>query len=307
MHHTELKKYCDIIYSLVGKGSVTERTSPKVVNEYYYKSTFFYKKFHSPEGAMHFPVSFSAQTPHREKLLYQADYIHELVNKHGYTTILELGCGLGFNSNYLASKNPDKKFVGIDITPTNIKYATKQAKALNNVRYDQGDFDSIKAEGQHYDLIFGVETLCYSTNLTSLMATLSKRLNNNGRIVIFDGYVKQNTFNFRSEVEAKAYKLLTWGFALTDFQKLDETLHTVSDFLTLESVEEYTENILPNYITLQMNSKKALNLPLLLKCLLKIGILSKPFVKHLSAGVFGPYFLKEGFLGYYKIGFVKKG
>jgi 16S rRNA A1518/A1519 N6-dimethyltransferase RsmA/KsgA/DIM1 with predicted DNA glycosylase/AP lyase activity len=59
---------------------------------------------------MHLPISFSDKTSHNKKLLYQADFINETINRYNYSNILELGCGMGFNTNYLAKKSKEKVY-----------------------------------------------------------------------------------------------------------------------------------------------------------------------------------------------------
>jgi len=309
MNYNELKNYCTIIYGIVGKELIDAgNVSNETISDYYSKSAFFYEKFHSSEGAMHLPISFSDKTTHNLKLLYQADLINEAIDKYDYCNVLELGCGMGFNTNYLAKKNPNKKFTGVDLTSINIKKAKLKSLELNNTFYYQHDFDkaSIVDKDKQYDLIFAIETLCHSKNIIELIYNLGNKLSDNGRIIIFDGYVKCNATALTKEFEKRAYKLLSWGFAIDKFQELDDILKSEKlYFINVEDAKEYTENVLSNYIAFQKGAKKALRYPFLLKILLKTRIISLALIKQLSAGVLGPYFLENGYLGYYKLELTK--
>lgn len=309
MNYNELKKYCKIIYGIAGKEFIyAENVSNETISDYYSKSAFYFEKFHSSEGAMHLPISFSDKTPHKIKLLYQADLINEVINKYDYCNVLELGCGMGFNTNYLAKKNPSKKFTGLDLTSNNIKKAKLKSKELNNTFYYQHDFDkaSIVDKDIQYDLIFAIETLCYSKNIIELINNLRNKLSENGRIIIFDGYVKCNAIAPTKEFEKRAYRLLSWGFALNKFQNLDDILRSEKLFsLNIEHTKDYTENILSNYLAFQKGAKKALSYPFLLKILLKTRIISVAVIKQISAGVLVPYFLDNGYLGYYRLELTK--
>ena len=308
MNKDELMKYSSRIYNIVGEKLIIEETiSNEVISDYYAKSAFYYKKFHSSEGAMHLPISFSDKTSHHKKLLYQADFINETINKYNYSNILELGCGMGFNTNYLAKKNAEKKFTGIDLTANNIKHAIKKSEEFKNTIFIQNDFDSIILEEKKYDLIFAVETLCHSKNLIDLIKKFIDKLTENGRIVIFDGYVKQGEIDLTDKFEKQAYKLLLWGFALEGFQKLDEIIDSEKlDTVNCEDITEYTENVLSNSLVFQKGAQKTLRFPFLLKILLKTRVISLAFIKQLSAGLFGAYFMKKGYLGYYKLELTKK-
>lgn len=297
MTSTELARYCSVIRSIAGSSLDTGNVSTEIVRRYYQKSSFFYRKFHSPEGAMHLPMALREGASHQEKLRYQADYVNSLIQGHHYRTILELGCGQGFNSNYLARLNPDRTFTGIDITDSNLRLAQRNARGLANVSYQCQNFDQLPDDGKRYDLIFGVETLCHSENISRLVGSMANRLNAGGRIVIFDGYVKPDAAPLTNPAEAEAYQRLSWGFALTGFQPLNEVLKAAdSPLISLEKAEEYSENVLPNYMAFQRGAQRALQSPRLLRFLLKTGIIPTALIRQLSAGLFGRILSDRGML-----------
>ncbi len=304
MNDEELAYYCQKICSIVGEQVIREESvSTEVIRDYYSKSAFYYKKFHSPEGAMHVPIAFSDQASHKQKLLYQADFIHKTIEERGYANILELGCGMGFNTNHLAKKNPDKNFTGVDLTANNIEQARAQSEGRKNTQFYQDDFDQpSSATNAKYDLIFAVETLCHSKNLIQLIKHYAQQLSPKGKLIIFDGYVRPSASTLSEGSEKQAYELLSWGFALDRFQNLNELLEAEKlDQLKVDNITEYTANILPNYLAFQKGAVRALRFPWLLRLLLKSRIISLAFIKQLSAGLFGPYFLHKGYLGYYKL------
>lgn len=307
MEYRELEKYKSIVYKIVGKNSVElADAASSTAMKYYSSSAAYYRRIHSAEGAMHLPVEFSKSTPHTKKLRYQAEVVEQSMKEHGYASALELGCGMGFNTNYLAERNPEKQFTGVDLTPINIQHATRDANGRANVVFYQNDFNQLNLREKSYDLIFAVETLCYAKNLSKLLEACAKLLSENGRIIIFDGYEKYDERELKAP-ERDAYKLLSWGFVLERFQKLSE----VSDqeklyFLQLEEIKEYSEHILPNWGAFQRGAKRAFRFPLALKILIKLRIVPAAIVRQLSAGLFGYYLIDKGFLGYYKVEFSKK-
>lgn len=307
MNYNDLEKYVNTIYTIVGNNTIINQPiSNKTISNYYSKSAFLYKTFHSKEGAMHFPIKLSEETTHKKKLLYQAETVQDIINTYDYSNILELGCGMGFNTNYLAPQNPNRTFTGIDLTPNNIEFANQKSKHLNNVSFYQIDFDKLEKPEKKYDLIFAIETLCHSKNLIALLNKLTDYITDNGKIIIFDGYIKQGV-TLNNEAEKKAYQLLSWGFALPTFQKLEEVLNRNNlDGLKIDTNTEFSENVLPNALAFQRGSLKTLQYHFLIKLLLKTHLISIAYIKQISAGLFGAYFLKTGYLGYYKLELSKK-
>ena len=307
MNEKELEKYCDVIYDIISKDTIVNTNgSNKVICDYYKKSSFFYRNFHSKEGAMHLPIKLSDKESNKEKLLHQAESIHAIINNYDYLNILELGCGMGFNTNYLATKNPEKRFTGIDLEPTNLKFAQRKSKKVNRALFYQMDYDEMKEPSAKYDLIFAIETLCHSKNLIGLLDNLSNYLSDKGRIIIFDGYIKSGEASLTKEFEKHAYNLLSWGFALDGFQKIDTILEpNILNGLEIINVEDLSENVISYLLTFQRASIKTLKYPFFLKMLLRTRIIPLAFIKQISAGLLLPYFLKSGYLGYYKLEFQK--
>lgn len=72
----------------------------------------------------------------------QADAIKALFEA-STRRVLELACGKGFNCNYLAARNADIDFFGIDVVERHLTTAQKQAKGLANVHYVAADFQTL--------------------------------------------------------------------------------------------------------------------------------------------------------------------
>lgn len=102
-------------------------------------------------------------------------------------TILEFGCGIGRNIEYIQELFPDAKIVGTDISTESIKIA-----AENNpkVRFEV-ESDSLKL-GQ-FDVIFiaGVFHHIHPNSRESVLRTINERLAPGGTLIIFE----HNPFN----------------------------------------------------------------------------------------------------------------
>ncbi|MGB0176688.1 MAG: class I SAM-dependent methyltransferase, partial [Owenweeksia sp.] len=242
-----LADHCQRIYTIAGADTIDrEEVSDQVIRSYYTRSSFFYRKMHSPEGAMHVPVSFGQGIPHLYKLQYQARFVDDLIARHQYTNVLELGFGMGFNTRYLAEKNPNVNFTGIDLTASNVEKARKNCVELPNTSFYQDSFDNPTKTDERYDLIFAVETVCHSEDMVGVLERYGRMLTENGKLVLFDGFRKKAGPPADPD-SLIAYNLLLWGFALKQFYSLDAILSSEKlDFLNFEEITEYSENVLPN-------------------------------------------------------------
>jgi ubiquinone/menaquinone biosynthesis C-methylase UbiE len=65
------------------------------------------------------------------------------MNESAVKNVLELGCGKGFNSIYLAKRLPETELIGIDITDHHLKIAQKKSRGIENLRFIYGDFHKL--------------------------------------------------------------------------------------------------------------------------------------------------------------------
>lgn len=140
--------------------------------------------------------------------------------------VLEIGCGRGHCSLFLAGCAPDVQFQGIDLTPRHVAVATESAKKANfgNVNFFLADATKLAKksapvgvrEPNSVDLIFGVEALCHidtEDGAAAFMESASKLLRPGGRIMFFDGF-RAKSFNECSENQRKAMKLAECGYRI---------------------------------------------------------------------------------------------
>ncbi|WP_018342221.1 class I SAM-dependent methyltransferase [Cytophaga aurantiaca] len=287
---------------------LNETFTSSAVSSYYKKIGYVYRRYHSPEGAMHLPIKLTDTERHTYKLLFQARAVEELIRTHNYKTIVELGCGSGFNSIYLAEIFPDVQFTAMDITDANLEVGKQRAetKGLKNLSFQKFNFNE-DVHAYRADVIFGIETFCYASDLKSLFKNLSASLNPNGRIVLFDGYEKSpSEYGVLNPDEQLAYRLACWGFALDKFQEVQEVYDAVkTNDITLEFEKDYSNAVLPSYTVFQKASLRLLKFPWLTKLLLALKIIPYELYMQVPSGIFGAYFLERKFFGYYQF-IVKK-
>lgn len=282
---------------------LNEKFTSSSISAYYKKIGFVYRKYHSPEGAMHLPIKLTDTERHTYKLLFQARAVEELIRIYNYKTIVELGCGSGFNSIYLAEIFPEVQFVAMDITEANLKVgkARAEAKGLKNLRFQKFNFNE-DVHAYRADVIFGIETFCYASDLNTLFKNVSACLNPNGRIVLFDGYEKLSSeYGTLTADEELAYRLACWGFALDRFQKVQEVYDAVrANNIIVELEKDYSTAVLPSYTVFQKASLRLVKFPWLTKLLLALKIIPYELYMQVPSGIFGAYFLERKFFGYYQ-------
>ncbi len=271
----------------------------KAVAAYYTSMGQVYKRYHSRAGAMHLPIKLNDTERHQDKLLFQALTAAELIRENKYKTVVELGCGFGFNTLHLARLFPEVQFIGMDITDSNLKAAREQAGNLPNVHFKRFDFNEA-VHPYKADLVFGVETFCYAANISHLLKNIAVSLNPGGRILIFDGYETKETL---SEVlnpdQSKAYALLCGGFVLTKFQSLPTVYAAIQNLgLSLELDQDYTSAILPNYKVFQKGCLNVLRFPHVSKLMALLGIIPEAALLQVPSGLFGAYFFEQQWLTY---------
>lgn len=309
MNQSELKTYLDKTEQILGIDWLNKATSdPNEISSYYNKLRIFYDKMHSKDGAMHFPIKPITGGSHADGLLFHVKDLDKSIQEINAKSVVELGCGVGFNIINLAQMNPDVHFLGLDLTPKNIKEAETKAKSekLDNITFQLVNFDQFNPNDfKKKDLIFSIEALCHSADLDLVIQKVHTLLNPNGRLIIFDGYGTETIRN-AGENEQKAANYFAKGFFLPNPQYLSETVDsgkkaTFQDVI----VKDYTPNVLSNFDRFEEGVKIIFRFPWLTKLLIRLNVMPIEFLRHGLAGLYGPYLLKYGFAGYFRVDFRK--
>ncbi len=306
MNQNELKTFLNKTDAIVGKKWLENASSePKDIASYYGKLRKFYHKMHSEEGAMHFPIKpLEGGGSHADGLLFHVNDLDQTIKENGFKRVIEFGCGVGFNIVNLARLNPDVQFIGYDLTETNIQQAKEKAsvKNLKNVTFQLGNFDTMNPNDfEKQDLIFSIEAMCHSKDLDAVIRKCHSILRPKGRLIIFDGYGTKKS-RTADEDTLRAADYFSKGFFLPNPQYLDETIKSGKS-AGFENVilKDYTPNILSNFVRFEEGVKLIFKFPWLTRLLIKFKVLPIEVFRHGLAGLYGPFLLKYGFAGYYRI------
>lgn len=189
------------------------------VSDYYTGTGAQLGGVHSPDGAIHFGLDWDGRFRH-EGFYEQARIIGELIHDRGAKEVLELGPGKGLNSVYLAERNPDVRFTGVDLTPAHVRIASERGRHCPNLRILQGDFHNLEQiPDESIDVAFEVEAGCYSDTperVGRFLSEIGRVLRPGGTFMAF-GYVRSDDFDRCSDAVKLALGLVARAWVVEGF------------------------------------------------------------------------------------------
>ena len=132
--------------------------------------------------------------------------------------VLEVGCGRGHCSLFLAAAAPEVHFIGIDVVSRHVAAARKACCRgdYRNVQFYLMDATLLSSRLGTFDLIFGCEALCHMDTrerAADFIRSASALLRPGGRLVIIDGF-RSDAFSMFSAEEQTAMRLAEAGFRI---------------------------------------------------------------------------------------------
>ena len=158
-----------------------------IVAPYYVQSEPGYKHVHSQKGCMHMALNPDGVYTEDGYFTQIRDVAYQIRQVRA-ARVLELGSGMGFNTLALAPDHATVQFTGLDLMAHHVKTAAKDAAHLPNVGFRQGSYTDIPADLHGADVVFGLETLCYATDLDAVARQIADAMAPGGRFVMYDGF-----------------------------------------------------------------------------------------------------------------------
>jgi arsenite methyltransferase len=298
--------YLRKIDSLFPEFRAKREVTPIDVKRYYLESYWGYALFHSWAGAIHMALSRDGAFS-KNDYFRQVEEVSELVAdcaSHKVRSVLEIGCGRGFNIYFLAQKFKDKSFVGVDISERNLRSARTQISDLRNVSLYLSDFHSLlDVEDRSTDIVFAVESLCHAMDMEQALKAIARVLVKGGKFVVFDGF--RRNFVEHPEIVQKAVIYSEKAMAVPMFREVDGIVVAAEKFgLCCVQMEDRSNEIMPNLMRLSDLAKMFFKIdPLshVIKTILPRGL-----VLNSVAGLLMAVTVQKGAHRYYKITFLKK-
>ena len=110
-----------------------------------------------------------------------------LVDMPNNAKVLEIGCGTGVVSRFLAGMDQVGTVLGIDPSPVFIAKAKDIAAGKSNLRYATGDARALDTETASMDVVVFHTTLCHIPTPELALSEANRVLCSGGKLVIFDG------------------------------------------------------------------------------------------------------------------------
>jgi MPBQ/MSBQ methyltransferase len=117
------------------------------------------------------------------------DFVEEMLQWSGADhppKILDVGCGIGGTSRYLANKFPESKVTGITLSKNQVKRGTQLAaeRGLNNVNFQVMDALAMEFPDNSFDLVWACESGEHMPDKTAYVNEMIRVLKPGGTLVI---------------------------------------------------------------------------------------------------------------------------
>ena len=255
---SDLLKLVDKVF---GIESVLRDWGRDIIPEYYSQSGPAYERLHSIKGCMHLALNEDGMFSFKGYLEQPRTVIRELRAMKG-RRVLELGCGKGFNSLFIAKKLEAVQCKGTDLLQDHVKKAIGIAKTdgQNNVSFEQASYEPLPDRFRDFDVAFAIETLCYAKDTDLVAASIAAALRPGGRFVMFDMHASGNADDLPSDL-ARATRLYEVSVAVTrgfiSAGQWEASLKKAG--LVVDPVMDLTEQLLPGLYRQVEMSHRALS------------------------------------------------
>lgn len=127
------------------------------------------------------------------RLFDQANTLVELIHNDTIfkknSLVLEAGCGVGAQTKIIAPKNPDSKFISVDISEDSIKEARQLIRSLSipNVEFEQADIFSLPFKNEVFDGVIVCFVLEHVSDPVTALKELMRVLKKDGILIAIEG------------------------------------------------------------------------------------------------------------------------
>ncbi|MFZ4666375.1 MAG: class I SAM-dependent methyltransferase [Prochlorotrichaceae cyanobacterium] len=223
--------------------------------QYYKQSGIGYRKYHSVQGSIHLAINETNEFD-PDGYYTQPRKVAEEIQALQAKTVLEVGCGMGFNSRFLAEKFAAMQFLGLDLSPENLRWATRSTPVYPNLQFRQGDFNQTGLAPASQEVVFAIECLCYAPDISVVLSELYRVLRSGGRLIIYDGY-RCEGFDQQSDDYRMATQLAELGMALPQGFRTLQTWLDIAQSVGFRTIvcDNQTAGVLPNLRHLQKRAE----------------------------------------------------
>ncbi len=138
------------------------------------------------------------------------DILHYDTTFPAGSLVLEAGCGVGAQTVIISKKNPDSRFISMDISVDSLRNAKEliQNENIKNVEFQAGDIFNMTFADNYFDHIFVCFVLEHLPEPVKALQALIRVLKKGGSITVIEGDHGSCYFHPDSEYAHRAIKCL---------------------------------------------------------------------------------------------------
>ena len=187
---------------------------------------------------------------YKDQVLNMNKYIGYLLElpKEESMKVLDVGCGVGGTSIYLANKYKNINITGITVAEEQVHLATKFARQRNasNVNFSLCSYLHTNFPNNHFDRIFALESSAYAENYYHFLDEMTRILKPKGKLVIIEGFrIDKNVSSFINLIYDNYYN--SFGGANPPYIKNIEKYLSEKRFIGIK-INDISRNIIPSLI-----------------------------------------------------------
>ncbi|MBL4607565.1 MAG: methyltransferase domain-containing protein [Pseudomonadales bacterium] len=151
--------------------------------------------------SLHYGYYDADHTRHKTAVLNMNRILAQKAGIKDGDKILDAGCGIGGSCLWLAN-HYDVECTGINICEFQLKKARKLSKERNldsRVNYQVRSFLETGFEDNTFDVVWGMESVCYAENKKEFLEEAYRILKPGGRVAVADGFLNDITPEKRYE------------------------------------------------------------------------------------------------------------
>jgi ubiquinone/menaquinone biosynthesis C-methylase UbiE len=168
---------------------------------------------------------FMNRSHHAEQTIKRAERLLYFVKLEGKQDFLEVGCGSGAVSNYIAKKF-SLNVTGTDIDPDQIRLAEQNSGNLPNARFLEADATNLPFQDNDFDVVLSFGVMHHISNWLDALTEISRVLRTGGYFVYWDLVYPKWT--------AKIARLFQYKYGATTIQDLNSFIVN-NNFSTIHS------------------------------------------------------------------------
>lgn len=297
MADTDVKTYLGQLRALFDVDAfLKQEISPCSIRRYYTECAWIYGLLHSPAGAVHLALNYDGRY-NPDGFYEQPCLIQQQIDQLHPKRTLEIACGKGFNTHWLAPRNTHTEFCAVDLTPRHVEIAARKHRP--NAKFAVGDYQHLAFANGSFGLVAAIECLCHARDLEEVFSEIFRVLTPGGRLVLTDGFRRPGFETLEPAMEIAA-QLVELSMNVERFWGIDVFLAAAqrSGFRVIEC-RDLSDAIQPNLRHLQRFAKLYLRWPGLARRLTRR--LPPYLVRHAITGLLGAETLASHAQGYYAL------